>query len=80
MLIIVVLEGIGTYGAHSVGIVILDVDSDSRVYCAPPALQGALNIMGLGITGLLPQVVKLEGDLVLRVEDPAIPKVTMFCD
>lgn len=80
MLIIVVLEGAGTYGADSIGIVILDVGSDSRVHCAPPALQGAVNIMGPGIAGLLPQVVKPEGNLVLRVQDPAIPKVTMLCD
>lgn len=69
-----------TYGADSVGIVILDVDSDGRVHSTSPALDGAVNVMGSGVTGLLPQVIKLEGDLVLGVQDPAVSKVTMLCD
>lgn len=36
--------------------------------------------MGLGVAGLLPQVIKPEGDLVLRVQNPAVSKVTMLCD
>lgn len=69
-----------TYGADSIGIVLLDVGPDSRVHSTPPALQGAVNVMGPGVNGLLPQVVELEGDLVLGVQDPAVPKVTMLCD
>lgn len=69
-----------TYGADSVGIVILDVDSDGRVHGTSPAFDGAVNVMGSGVTGLLPQVIKLEGDLVLGVQDPAVSKVTMLCD
>lgn len=74
------LEGAGTYGADSIGIVLLDVGSDSRVHSAPPALQGAVDVMGSGVAGLLPQVIEPEGDLVLGVQDPAVPKVTMLCD
>lgn len=73
-------EWAGTYGADSVGIVLLDVGSDGRVHGTPPALQGALDLMGPGVAGLLPQVIKPEGDLVLGVQDPAVPEVTMLCD
>lgn len=69
-----------TYGADSIGIVILDVDSDGRVHSTSPAFDGAVNVMGPGVTGLLPQVIKPEGDLVLRVQDTAVSKVTMLCD
>lgn len=74
------LEGAGTYGADSTGIVLLDVGSDSGVHGAPPTLQGAINVMRPRVAGLLPQVIELEGDLVLGVHDPAVPKVTMLCD
>lgn len=70
----------GTYGADSAGIVLLDVGPDGRVHGAPPPLQGAVDVMGPRVAGLLPQVVELEGDLVLGVQDPAVPKVTMLCD
>lgn len=69
-----------TYGADSIGIVILDVDHDRRLHSTSPAFAEAVNFMGSGVTGLLPQVVKLEGDLVLGVQDPAVSKVTMLCD
>lgn len=69
-----------TYGADSIGIVILDVDSDGRVHSTSPAFDGAVNVMRSGVTGLLPQVIKPEGDLVLRVQDPAVSKFTMLCD
>lgn len=69
-----------TYGADSIGIVLLDIGSDGRVHSTPPALQGAVSVMGPRVAGLLPQVVELEGDLVLGVQDPAVPKVTMLCD
>lgn len=69
-----------TYGADSTGIVILDVGSDGRVHSTSPAFNRAVNVMGSRITGLLPQVIKPEGDLVLRVQDPAVSKVTMLCD
>lgn len=75
-----VVGGGGTYGADSVGIVLLDVGSDLGVHSVPPALQGAVNIVGPRVAGLLPQVVKLEGDLVLGVQDPAVSEVTMLCD
>ncbi len=71
---------VSTYGADSIGIVLLDVGPDSRVHCAPPALHGAVDVMGPRVTGLLPQVVELEGDLVLGVQNPAISEVTMLCD
>lgn len=73
-------EWAGTYGADSVGIVLLDVGSDGGVHGTPPALQGALDLMGPGVAGLLPQVIKPEGDLVLGVQDAAVPEVTMLCD
>lgn len=69
-----------TYGADSIGIVILDVDSDGRVHSTSPAFNGAVNILGSGVAGLLPQVIIPEGDLVLRVQDPAVSKVTMLCN
>ncbi len=69
-----------TYGADSVGIVLLDVGPDGGVHSAPPALQGAINVLRPGVTGLLPQVVELEGDLVLGVQNPAVPEVSMLCD
>lgn len=78
--IAVVLEGVGTYGADSIGIVLLDVGSDGRVHSAPPAFQGTVNVMGSGVAGLLPQVIVPEGDLILGVQDPSIPEVTMLCD
>lgn len=74
------MEQAGTYRADSIGIMLLDVGPDGRVHSAPPALHGAVDIVGPGVTGLLPQVVVLEGDLVLGVQDPAVPKVTMLCD
>lgn len=70
----------GTYGADSVGIVLLDVGPDGGVHGAPPALHGAIDVLGPGVTGLLPQVVELEGDLVLGVQNPAVPEVSMLCD
>lgn len=69
-----------TYSAHSVGIVLLYVGPDGRVHGAPPALHGAVDIMRARVAGLLPQVVKLEGDLVLWVQDPAVPEVTVLCN
>lgn len=75
-----VMQQAGTHRADSIGIMLLDVGPDGRVHSAPPALQGAVDVMGPGVTGLLPQVVELEGGLVLGVQDPAIPKVTMLCD
>lgn len=69
-----------THSADSIGIVLLDVGSDSRVHSSSPAFDGAVNVMGLGVAGLLPQVIKSEGDLVLRVQNPAVSKVTMLCD
>lgn len=74
------LEGAGTYGADSTGIVLLDVGSDGGVHGAPPTLHGAINVMRPRVAGLLPQVIELEGDLVLGVQDPAVPEVTMLCD
>lgn len=35
--------------------------------------------MGLWFTGLLSQVVKLEGDLVVRVKEAAVTQVSMLC-
>lgn len=69
-----------TYGADSIGVMLLDISSDCRVHSTPPALDGAVDIMGSGVTGLLPQVIKLERDLVFGVQDPTISKVTMLCD
>lgn len=74
------LEGAGTYSADSTGIVLLDVGSDGGVHGAPPTLQGAVNVMRPWVAGLLPQVIEFEGDLVLGVQDPAVPEVTMLCD
>lgn len=34
--------------------------------------------MGLGVAGFFSQVVKLEGDLVVRVKEAAITQVSMF--
>lgn len=59
---------------------LLDVGPDGRVHGAPPSLQGAIALVWPWVTGLLPQVVKLEGDLVLGVQDPAVSKITMLCD
>lgn len=74
------VEDARTHSADSIGIVLLDVGSDSRVHSSSPAFDGAVNVMGLGVAGLLPQVIKPEGDLVLRVQNPAVSKVTMLCD
>lgn len=35
--------------------------------------------MGLWVAGLLSQVVKLEGDLVVRVKEAAVTQVSMLC-
>lgn len=74
------VDGFPVNGADSVGVMLLNVGPDGRVHSAPPALQGAVDVMGPGVAGLLPQVVELERDLVLGVQDPAVPKVTMLCD
>lgn len=68
------------YGADSVGVVLLDVGPDSRVHSAPPGLHGAVAVVGAGVAGLLSQVVKLEGDLVLGVKNSAIAKITVLCN
>lgn len=74
------MERAWTYGADATRIVLLDVGPDGRVHSTPPAFQGAVNIMGPWVAGLLPQVVELKGDLILGVQDSTIPKVTMLCD
>lgn len=70
----------GTYGADSGGIVLLDVGCDLGVHGTPPALQGAVHVMGSRVAGLLLQVVEPEGDLVLGVHEPVVAEVTMLCD
>ena len=60
------------YGADSVGVVLLDVGPDGRVQGAPPGLDGAVAVVGARVTGFFPQVVELEGDLVLGVENAAV--------
>lgn len=69
-----------TYGADPAGVVLLDVGPDGRVHGAPPPLQGAAHVLGPRVAGLLPEVVKLKGDLVLGIQDPAITEVAVLCD
>lgn len=69
-----------TYSADSAGVVLLDVGPDSTIHSTPPALHGAIHIVGPRVTGLLPQVVKLKRDLVFRVKNPPIAQVSMLCD
>ena len=70
----------GTYSADTIGVMLLDVGPDSSVHSVPPALHGAVYVLGPWVTGLLAQVIKLEGDLFLGVQDPAVSKISMLCD
>lgn len=69
-----------TYSADSVGVMLLDVGPDSTVHSTPPALHCSVQIVWLWVAGLLPQMVKLKGNLVFRVQDPAVAQVSMLCD
>lgn len=59
---------------------LLDVSPDGGVHGAPPLLHGDVHIVTPGVAGLLPQVVKGEGDLVLGVQDAAVPQIPVLCD
>lgn len=69
-----------TYGADTVGVVLLDVGADGGIHGASPALDAGVHIMGSGVTRLLPQVVELEGNFVLGVQNATIAQVAVLCD
>lgn len=51
-----------------------------RLTGVPPGTEGLLALVGLGIAGLLSQVVKLEGDFVVGVEEASVTEVPMLRD
>ena len=57
---------------------LLDVGLQGRVAGVSPGPEGCLALVGLGVTGFLSQVVKLEGDLVVRVKEAAVTQVSML--
>lgn len=69
----------GSYGANSTGVMLFDVGPHGRVTGISPRPQRRLTLVGLGVAGLLPQVVIPEGDLVVRVKEAAITQVSVFC-
>lgn len=68
-----------SYRADSARVVLLDIGPEGIVTGISPWSESCLCLMGLGITGLLPQVVKLEGQLVVRIKEAAIAQVSMLC-
>lgn len=67
-----------SYGANSTGVVLLDVGPQGCITGVPPWPQSWFALMGLRVAGFLSQVVKLEGDLVVRVKVAAITQVSML--
>lgn len=57
---------------------LLDIGPHGNITGVSPRPEGCLTLMGLGVTGLLSQVVKLERELVVRVKEAAVAQVSMF--
>ena len=70
----------GPYSADSAGVVLLDVGPQRVVAGLCPGPQRRLTLVGLRAAGLLPQMVKLEGHLVVGVEEASVPQVAVLCD
>ena len=70
----------GPYSADSAGVVLFDVGPQRFVAGLRPGAQRRLALVGLRRAGLLPQVVELEGHLVVGVEEASISQVAVLCD
>lgn len=67
-----------SYGADATGVVLFDICPQGRITGISPRPEGCLPLMGLRVAGLFPQVVKLEGDFVVRVKEATITQVSML--
>lgn len=68
-----------SYSADTTGVVLRHVVFQGQLTGVSPRTEGLLTLIGLGITGLLSQVVKLEGDFVMRVKEASVAQVSVLC-
>lgn len=68
----------GSYGADATGVVVFDVGSQGGITGISPGSEAGLALVGLGVAGLFPQVVKLEGDFIVRVKEATITQISML--
>lgn len=67
------------YSADPTGVVLHHIVLQGRLTGVSPHTEGLLALVGLRITGLLPQVVKLKGDFVVWVKEASVTQVSVLC-
>lgn len=67
------------YSAHPTGVVLRHIVLQGWLAGVSPRAEGLLALVGLGIAGLLSQVVKLEGDFVVGVKEAPVTQVSVLC-
>lgn len=76
----VLQSGSGPHRAHSAGVVTLDVVPQERVAGISQRFEGRVALVRLHVAGLLPQVVKVEGQAVPRVKESSLAQVPVLGD